>query len=832
MDIEDIELGTVDVPDDVIEHDDEDADIDATEVDTSHLPDDGDGVDISAPLNPVHCPVCDEPFDDDRGMRIHFGQMHKGEELDDDGDLVNDDSDDEDTEAGTEVLQDDDGPDAVTTPDNDDGESIESRFDKREESKKTVEDKWDDAREKYLEAGTNGHDTRRRDALAYAIEALEKETEYMSVRERSELGDHDLRVWSDKHGWVDTAHGVIAERMEAELGTDAGDTTAEKAAAHLAKRNKVDEDELNAQDRDGTFVSFQNGLLKLESVEFDAETGTIDPHSVELIEETPEHRMTRRLPMQWDPELADIELAENWINSLTGGDETDARTLWEGGGHALLPRYDPQGFIVVIAEGSNGKTTLFNVLHAAFGNENTTAIPLDKITGSKFSSYRMVDRLANLHADISGAQLTDVSALKAATGDDRMEVEKKGKDPWDARNRATQIMAANDAPAIVEDNKAIKRRLMPVILDVDFVRDADPDDPTEVEKDDDIEDELTSDAGLAALAVKFVEAARRLQEVGEFSAAQEYSGDERLEMYKRHADPSADFRRTCLVRDPNGAGIAIDDIKACYDAYAADQDHPAKMKSTLMKMLKKMKTTVMRRSDPRSWTDDDDRTGVVKGMAFTDAAKEHWLPDDAHWHKYGGRPTDDDTPAPKAEYTPVQMLEAGTGRHDGTIRVEVASRADTPSYGWDDQGVLKDGTDSIRFKIESGGTLETGATYEMSKFIVGKFESARVIHIVPGMTEFECVETSPADTRDAALTENVNDGEGSEDEVSQEERVKTLKDVVDDVAAEHDDGAPIDEIREAAEELGISTDKFQHEFDKLQQKGAVYEPKSGRWRAT
>lgn len=92
--------------------------------------------------------------------------------------------------------------------------------------------------------------------------------------------------------------------------------------------------------------------------------------------------------------------------------------------------------------------------------------------------------------------------------------------------------------------------------------------------------------------------------------------------------------------------------------------------------------------------------------------------------------------------------------------------------------------------------------------------------------------TSTDDTRDSALIDTANDGEGSEDEVSQEERAKTLKEVVDDVAAEYDDGAPIVEIRETAEELGISKDKFQHEFDKLQQQGAVYEPKSGCWRAT
>jgi phage/plasmid-associated DNA primase len=633
---------------------------------------------------------------------------------------------------------------------NDDGEPEDSD-DSDEVGVKSIPELADymTPKEMWGDASTFYADQNPGQAREMVAGALMAEMDWLCIRESSEYNDYDLRVYVPERGcYVENGGGVLEERMTQVLGGLATKGAEISKIKQLVANNcKVDADETDAQQYEETLIPFENGVLVLDSVAYDADTGTIDPATAELRDKNPEYNFLHSLPVEWDPDTADLDLVEQWMGDMTAGEEVKSRTLWEAGGHALLPRYEPQGFIIAIAEGSNGKTTLFNVFLEALGEGNTTAIPLDKITDSQFSTYRMVDRLMNMHADISGATLDDVSALKAATGDDRMEVERKGIDPWDERNRATQLMAANSPPTIVEQNKAVKRRLMPVILDVEFVTDADPENPYQVEKDPEMEDRLTEDSALAAIVLKFVEAARRLQEQQEFSMALEYDGDERMRIYESYADPIADFERSCMERDPDGPGIAVDDIKACYDAFSVDKDHPEKKRSTLIDMLKKRATTVMRRSDPRSWTDDDSRIGVYKGMKFSEKAKENWLPEDAYWDKYGRPDTDDVSTDGTATVEDDRLLVEEAREMDPTrvddkhLRVKVAYELD-PRPWLHDETVVKDGSDTMRVQSIGEHELDEGETYVIEDATIIPEDGDNHLQLVPAQTSVTKIDTA------------------------------------------------------------------------------------------
>ena len=67
---------------------------------------------------------------------------------------------------------------------------------------------------------------------------------------------------------------------------------------------------------------------------------------------------------------------------------------------------------------------------------------------------------------------------------------------------------------------------------------------------------------------------------------------------------------------------------------------------------------------------------------------------------------------------------------------------------------------------------------------------------------------------------------------TQRERVKTLKRLIEDMEDEYDGGVPLDELRDAAIDIGIEENKLEHELEKLKHKGEVYEPSTGRFRAT
>ena len=67
---------------------------------------------------------------------------------------------------------------------------------------------------------------------------------------------------------------------------------------------------------------------------------------------------------------------------------------------------------------------------------------------------------------------------------------------------------------------------------------------------------------------------------------------------------------------------------------------------------------------------------------------------------------------------------------------------------------------------------------------------------------------------------------------SQRDRIKNLKQLISDIEEDYDDGAPVDEVLERADEIGMEPSKAEHEIDKLKQKGEVYEPRTDYLRTT
>jgi len=67
---------------------------------------------------------------------------------------------------------------------------------------------------------------------------------------------------------------------------------------------------------------------------------------------------------------------------------------------------------------------------------------------------------------------------------------------------------------------------------------------------------------------------------------------------------------------------------------------------------------------------------------------------------------------------------------------------------------------------------------------------------------------------------------------SQRDRIKNIKQLIDDLEDEYDEGAPVDVVVERAEEVGMDETKAEHEIDKLKQKGEVYEPQTDYLRTT
>jgi replicative DNA helicase Mcm len=67
---------------------------------------------------------------------------------------------------------------------------------------------------------------------------------------------------------------------------------------------------------------------------------------------------------------------------------------------------------------------------------------------------------------------------------------------------------------------------------------------------------------------------------------------------------------------------------------------------------------------------------------------------------------------------------------------------------------------------------------------------------------------------------------------TQRDRVKNIRQLINDIEGEYEQGAPVDEVLERAEDVGMDRSKAEHEIEKLRRQGEVYEPSSGHLRTT
>ena len=67
---------------------------------------------------------------------------------------------------------------------------------------------------------------------------------------------------------------------------------------------------------------------------------------------------------------------------------------------------------------------------------------------------------------------------------------------------------------------------------------------------------------------------------------------------------------------------------------------------------------------------------------------------------------------------------------------------------------------------------------------------------------------------------------------SQRDRIKNVKALIQDVGSEYDEGAPVEEVLERADEVGLDRGKAEHEIEQLKRRGEVYEPRTDHLRTT
>jgi putative DNA primase/helicase len=369
--------------------------------------------------------------------------------------------------------------------------------------------------------------------------------------------------------WVyESQDGCYEKRGKALIGEEATgnikhlSTSDQNEIARLVTRQNItDRDKLDAEDEDHLLINLENGVY-----DFDED---------ELLDHSSEYNFRRVHPFEYDPDATGKEI-EGLLDEVVDG-EIHKQTILEFIGYCFEDGYPEGKFMLFHGTGGNGKGIVFDVIQALLGKRNTSSVGLDQMLGDNTYTMAELDgSMVNIDGDIKGTHIDsrELNAIKKSTGRDPMIVQRKFEHPFELRNRAKLMFAANQPPRFDDSTNSVARRLLTIEFPYEFVNDPDPEKNQKQKRPyGELMDELTSDEALSGLFNLAMDAYRDVKERGmEFSIEQTGSNKERFEDYQRTADPIVDFAATCLT---NEQGFAVP-RDALYAAYTRDCEKKGK----------------------------------------------------------------------------------------------------------------------------------------------------------------------------------------------------------------------------------------------------------------
>jgi len=197
-------------------------------------------------------------------------------------------------------------------------------------------------------------------------------------------------------------------------------------------------------------IPLQNGVLNLGTME-------LTPH-------TPDQMLTWQLPYVYSPN-ATCDPIIDWLKE-TVKDDAQVELLRAYLNCIVLGRIELQRYLELIGPGGSGKGTFIRLAEALVGGTNTHVTELKRLESgdaSRFETARIYGKRLIIITDAE-KYASDVSTLKALTGQDPLPYEEKNKQGSrpNFRSQAMVLIAANEVITSSDYTSGLQRRRMTV----------------------------------------------------------------------------------------------------------------------------------------------------------------------------------------------------------------------------------------------------------------------------------------------------------------------------------------------------------------------------------
>lgn len=216
----------------------------------------------------------------------------------------------------------------------------------------------------------------------------------------------------------------------------------------------------NTPTTDANMIAFRNGL-------YDVMNDTFVPF-------THEHIITNKIGWDFNPSAYN-QLTDDTLNKMSCNDTTIRALMEEVIGYCFYRRNEMGKFFILTGEKNNGKSTFLDMIVTLLGDSNISALDLKELS-ERFKTAELFGKLANIGDDIGDEFVANTGVLKKLVTGDRLNVERKGQNPFDFNNYSKLLFSANSIPRMGKgkDSAAILRRMVIIPFDARFSKD-DPD---------------------------------------------------------------------------------------------------------------------------------------------------------------------------------------------------------------------------------------------------------------------------------------------------------------------------------------------------------------------
>lgn len=306
-------------------------------------------------------------------------------------------------------------------------------------------------------------------------------------------------------------------------------------------------------------IPVENGILDLSS------------NPAELKPYNPQCMFFNKLPVKYDPEATCPNI--NKFHAEITGSKEDVTILEEVLGFCLHREYFIAKALMLVGEGSNGKSTWLALAKKFLGIRNVSGRSLQDLEEHRFAKADLHTKLANIYADLPDRALQRTGIFKMLTGRDLIAAEKKFRDAFHFVNYAKLMFSANKVPEAYDDTSAFFRRWIIIVFPNVFTgEDADPH----------ILDKLTTEEELSGLLNLVLARLNGLIENGMFSHSK--TTEEIKEDYIRKSSPIAAFVMDVLETDSD-AFIVKKQLYNVFTEYCRQTGAPTVTQDTFFKNL-------------------------------------------------------------------------------------------------------------------------------------------------------------------------------------------------------------------------------------------------------